>query len=570
MMSAAISMMAGVEQTKAGHVSDDPFSGQGEQEDFSFAKSFNERVGESTSSQRKNAADNLAIALPSLKSTTLTKQSEEVAGKSSGVTEESIETQEISVHSELQGAVAGKIIQPQVTTVAGSQEKTTAGNTRRMNVEPSPQVEGTADYPSPGSPNPYATPAPGATDENPGPHVIIADGGRPLAPLVLSGDSPVIQKEPDDAEKVKGGVSSKKTAKTQESSATQKTVQKTVGKIVDAIAVEPKPVMGISAESAIPVVGQVVAPTVALQSEISKATDAFTKAVSSVTKPSTGTSPIAVDGQVNKEIASGAKASVTGTAMMVIAGSDPVASPKTAMSPEKMPAVATPGGSDGENKPQAARESGAALLHSMGVVPTALVSGNTPGELVPTKLLVGDAGSHTTGLLTGSREQDGAGVGAQSMDGAPRTLAATPTSLEVGIQNGTHGWLKVRAEMTDGGVVNASVSAASSAGQEMLHRELPALTAYLQEEKVAVNTVIVHAPSGAGTDARSSSGTDGASGQTPQRSNGGEDQHQNLKKATLNDSNEAMTYRSLHGVDEDGSLPLAAYAGGGSWLSVRA
>jgi len=254
----------------------------------------------------------------------------------------------------------------------------------------------------------------------------------------------------------------------------------------------------------------------------------------------------------------------------VIAGSDPVASPKTAMSPEKMPAVATPGGSDGENKPQAARESGAALLHSMGVVPTALVSGNTPGELVPTKLLVGDAGSHTTGLLTGSREQDGAGVGAQSMDGAPRTLAATPTSLEVGIQNGTHGWLKVRAEMTDGGVVNASVSAASSAGQEMLHRELPALTAYLQEEKVAVNTVIVHAPSGAGTDARSSSGTDGASGQTPQRSNGGEDQHQNLKKATLNDSNEAMTYRSLHGVDEDGSLPLAAYAGGGSWLSVRA
>ncbi len=149
-------------------------------------------------------------------------------------------------------------------------------------------------------------------------------------------------------------------------------------------------------------------------------------------------------------------------------------------------------------------------------------------------------------------------------------LAATPTSLEVGIQNGTHGWLKVRAEMTDSGVVNASVSAASSAGQEMLHRELPALTAYLQGEKVAVNAVIVHAPSAAGTDARSSSGTDSAGGQTPQRSNGGEDQHQNLKKATLNGSGETMTYRGLHGVDEDGSLPLVAYASGGSWLSVRA
>jgi hypothetical protein len=155
------------------------------------------------------------------------------------------------------------------------------------------------------------------------------------------------------------------------------------------------------------------------------------------------------------------------------------------------------------------------------------------------------------------------------MDGAPRILTAMPTSLEVGIQNGTHGWLKVRAEMTDAGVVNASVSAASSAGQEMLHRELPALTAYLQEEKVAVNAVIVHAPS-VGADARSSSGTGGAGGQTPQRSDEGGGQDQNLRKATLNGSNETMTYHGLLGVDEDGLLPLAGYANGGSWLSVRA
>ncbi len=328
--------------------------------------------------------------------------------------------------------------------------------------------------------------------------------------------------------------------------------------------------MGISTESAIPVVRQVVAPTVALQGETSKATDAFSKAVSSVTKPSTGISPVAVDVQVRKEVASGVKASVTDIPITVTAGCDPVASPKTDISPEKTPAVAIPGGNDGENKPQTVREFGAALLHSMGIVPTAVVSGNTPGELVPTKLIVGDAGGHTTGLPTGSREQDGAGVVAQSMDGTPRMLTATSTSLEVGIQNGTHGWLKVRAEMTDGGVVNASVSAASSAGQEMLHRELPALTAYLQEEKVAVNAVIVHAPSAAGTDARSSSGTDSAGGQTPQRSNEGEGQQQNFGKATLNGSDETMTYGSLHGVDEDGALPLAAYASGGSWLSVRA
>ena len=148
-------------------------------------------------------------------------------------------------------------------------------------------------------------------------------------------------------------------------------------------------------------------------------------------------------------------------------------------------------------------------------------------------------------------------------------LSATPTSLEVGIQNGTQGWLRVRAEMTDGGVVNASVSTTSPAGQEMLHRELPALNAYLQEEKVAVNAVIVHAPS-VGTDARSSSGMGGGGGQTPQRSDEGGGQDQNLRKATLNGSNETMTYHSLLGDDEDGSLPLAAYANGGNWLSVRA
>jgi len=196
---------------------------------------------------------------------------------------------------------------------------------------------------------------------------------------------------------------------------------------------------------------------------------------------------------------------------------------------------------------------------------------DTPkGNLAAGKLPVAEASVHTTDLQVSSREQDRAGAVAPSMDGAPRIMMATPTSIEVGIQNGTHGWLKVRAEMAEGGVVNASVSAASSAGQEMLHRELPALTAYLQEEKVAVNAVIVHAPSVSGPDPRSSPAASGDGGQTPQRSNQGEEQHQGLRKPALNGSDGPITYRSLTGVDEDGSLPLAAYASGGSWLSVRA
>ncbi len=180
MVSAAISMMAGVEQTKVRPVSDDLFSSQGELGDFSFAKSFNERVGVATSSQEKNTADDLGIAFPSLKGSTLTKQLEEVAGRSSGVKEESISAKEISVCSELKGAAAGKIVQPQATTVAGSQEKTTADDAGTRKVEVPAQVEGTADDVSP---IPYATPAPGATDESAGPHVSIADGDRPLVPV---------------------------------------------------------------------------------------------------------------------------------------------------------------------------------------------------------------------------------------------------------------------------------------------------------------------------------------------------------------------------------------------------
>jgi hypothetical protein len=567
MMSAAILMTAGTEQTKVGLVSADLSSDQGAPEGISFAKSFHERVGISVLSEEKIAADEAAIALPGLTNTTLTKQLEEAAGRSREVKGEPDTAQEIFVHSEVRGVAAGKITQPQMTTVPGTQEKTSTGEAETMNVDASAQVDETTKDASLPSPVAYATPGSEAKAESLGPQVSTADRGQPL---VSGGDKAAVQKKTEPAAKVIETASSKKNAKTQESAATTKTVQKTGGEIASATGIEPKPVMGISTESAIPVGGQLVAPKAALQGEISKATDTLSEAVSAVTKPSSGFSPMTVDGQVRKEVASGTKASATDTAMMVPAGSDPVAAPKVDMSPEKAPLSAIPGSSDGGNKPQAVRGDGTVSLHSMGIVPTAVVSGNAPAELTATKLQAGDAGAHTPASPAGLREQDGTGVVAQSMDGAPRMLSATPTSLEVGIQNGTHGWLKVRAEMTDGGVVNASVSTTSPAGQEMLHRELPALNAYLQEEKVAVNAVIVHAPSVVGTDARSSSGTGGAGGQTPQRSDEGGGQDQNLRKATLNSSNETMKYHGLLGVDEDGSLPLAGYANGGNWLSVRA
>ncbi|QHS51152.1 hypothetical protein [Edaphobacter sp. 12200R-103] len=74
------------------------------------------------------------------------------------------------------------------------------------------------------------------------------------------------------------------------------------------------------------------------------------------------------------------------------------------------------------------------------------------------------------------------------------TISATPTALEVGIPGGTHGWLKVRAEIGGDGSVHASMSSNSAAGTEALRRELPQLTSYLHQEQVRVSSVVVHTP----------------------------------------------------------------------------
>ncbi len=67
-----------------------------------------------------------------------------------------------------------------------------------------------------------------------------------------------------------------------------------------------------------------------------------------------------------------------------------------------------------------------------------------------------------------------------------RTLLATPTTLEVGVPSGTQGWLRIRAEVGAPGEVNASLSAASSGGRDLLHSQMPALNAFLHSEQLAV------------------------------------------------------------------------------------
>jgi hypothetical protein len=206
----------------------------------------------------------------------------------------------------------------------------------------------------------------------------------------------------------------------------------------------------------------------------------------------------------------------------------------------------------------------APVMHGVTSMP-----GHIAGDNVAAKSHANTAGSIVSAVRDGSVAGDRAPVA----DG-PRTLAATPTTLEVGIANGTHGWLKIRAEMT-GGTVNASLSAATSAGQEMLHRELPSLTAYLQEERVGVSAIALHTTTTDTGSREFNGGMDGstARGQAQQNDSQRGDGRQDVAVGSGR-TDEAASYEGLGGIDVGGWLAPAIYTGGGTggggWLSVRA
>jgi hypothetical protein len=362
----------------------------------------------------------------------------------------------------------------------------------------------------------------------------------------------------------------KKTIKTQGSDATQTIATKSGATAIHAMTDEAKLPQGVVVEGPITLAGQtlayvapVAAPTISRSAEGGGA--------ASGAPLITGASSTA-DGSSHKNLVQSAKTPASNLETTPAVLGDSTGTAKTDAKAERSPAVASNAVGDSDVKGQTAGESPVALVHPVASG-SDLTSGTGPSGVTGlVKLPNGEPAAQTAGLPTGVREQDGSGATARSFETMPRTLSATPTALEVGIPDGTHGWLKVRAEMTDGGVVNASVSAASSASQEMLHRELPSLTAYLQSEKVAVNTVVVHPTASTGAESRGHpTGTEsGSSGQTPQRSNEGGEQGQGSLKATAEAAEDVAGYQGLHGISEDGTLPLATYSDGGSWLSVRA
>lgn len=146
--------------------------------------------------------------------------------------------------------------------------------------------------------------------------------------------------------------------------------------------------------------------------------------------------------------------------------------------------------------------------------------------------------------------------------------AVAPGVLEVGVSNGTHGWLRVRAELQDG-AVTASVASATVAGREMLHRELPALTAYLRDERLQVSALVVK--DGGMDGLRDNPGGGGMARQPESNSGGSRREEQTAQmpgQGGAEDGFAGTSARSWKGWSGMEFLPAMA-VGSGGWLNVR-
>ena len=559
MMSAALLMLAGVEQTGKSVGSVDLSADQDKPEGISFAKSFSDRIDESASLQGESSAKDASIGLlRGSKDSVLTKKLNEVVATPGDAKELTHGVREIAAHKREKNAATSLGVAPQAINLVGSRTKAVVDNTVAKDVAPAVKESETTNDSSSNSPTSVAVLAVSQPSGD-----VVAPGGPTDKgwPSLSSAGSTFVPKQTESAGKTKEVASTRKTEKMSQNTAPSKTAQKAVGTDGN---IASTPAEACSREDARTVSQAIVAGAGAPpKEEVSTNGNRLSETIAGRTFVTSGV-PSATSGVVvPKEAVHETKAGDEDTVTAMSFADGPPALQKFGGELEKAATVAAASG------PAMMTVHPAAGGMAAGVASLAIVSGNTPGETISTKPQVGDAGAHITGPTVETREQGGPGVISAPTDAIQTMLKATPTALEVGIQDGTHGWLKVRAEMADGGVVNASVSAASSTGQEMLHRELPAITAYLQQEKVAVNAIAVHTPFAAGAEPRSATGMDGSGGQTPQGHERGEAQ-QNIRKGLPVAPDEATSYQSLHGVDEDGSLSLATYASGGSWLSVRA
>ncbi len=154
----------------------------------------------------------------------------------------------------------------------------------------------------------------------------------------------------------------------------------------------------------------------------------------------------------------------------------------------------------------------------------------------------------------------------EASDLSSSRIRVADNAIEIGVSHGTHGWLRVRAEM-EGETLVTSLSSPVPEIREMLHREMPSMTAYLQEEKVNVGSLVVREMQTADNRLGHDGGMQGQQ-TSPQ------DQPKNQTASTRSDRSgdyDSAGFVSLPWIGEssDSYFVPAQFSGNGGWLSVH-
>ncbi len=556
----AIPISMGAEQTRSPAASSDKVAGEVDATVPSFAQRLSESVGESEIVKGSSPEGKLENLLPGLKDASIAERVDGRTGRPSSM-KGAIVGQKLIAPGQSESKDAARISSRSAAPLAAQGEISDVPSAKDL--KDSQQIEGSFEELS-GDPI--------VSQGSTGRALITTDpkqsgviGDRPAAPIVAGA---LVLNGAADETKARGSNSAKEVSRPHGGVSGPKAGQRPTGASLDGSSMTAAPVGSLVA-SAIPVVQQVDQTSVAIQREFVQTAMGLTGTVSrgerARVRSAAGNAP------GGKEALNGTKAAVLNPEEVGVpadaAGGvqkpDAEGSNESALQPVR----------DVASTPEPAASKVHSLVEGLGVSPAIGIETGAIGYQGavghPATLSSLTAGAHTTDVVSASREQDGRTAGPVPLEDAPRMLAATPTTLEVGIQNGTHGWLKVRAEIGDGGGINASVLAPSFSAKEMLNREVPSLSTYLEQEKIAVNSVVIHSPiaTTVESNAQSLSFESGAGGQTSQRG-GQEGKHLETSGNVRADGRKDGIGNPE--VSEDGLLLPAIYAGGGSWLSVRA
>ena len=223
---------------------------------------------------------------------------------------------------------------------------------------------------------------------------------------------------------------------------------------------------------------------------------------------------------------------------------------------------------------------------------TAAVSPGTPSGMVVSAVIQGGVEQMTNASLTQVHTAQGQGANLLPADSASHSVQAgavaihsqadgtsdltvsaydigKPNQLEVGLQGGGFGSLKVRAELTSTGEVNAYLRGSSLDSTGLLQMQAPKIEAYLGTQDVVVRSVQVETAqthslsAGLGCDggaAADSEASQQQSNRSTRQSDTGTD-----APTSVDASNEAVM--PAHVVLHQNSIAMTET---GNWLSVRA